>query len=225
MVHLCPSLSQPEPRLGGWSASACGLRRERANNPPHLNKDPELSRAPPHILHHHIHMKMWRADQGEFDHLTPEGYTAIDAFSTPNGVGSYSPSERRLVKYYEDPPALIACVAHLSHGTRAMTNRLVQRDGSYRERENDGKEDHPSDSLLPTPTLTNTITVREPSEQLQSRGRGRPRFLHIRDPGVWRVHHRWSKSHSRRHSGIRRHLQERHGCSEIDRGVSWRIVG
>ena len=62
-------------------------------------------------------MDMWLLDKDEFEHVTPEDYATIDGFSTPDGVESYSPSEDPFLKYSEDPPALIACVAYLSHGT------------------------------------------------------------------------------------------------------------
>jgi hypothetical protein len=47
----------------------------------------------------------WR---GESDLLTPEGYTNVDAFSTPDGSESYSIVDDPFMKYAEDPPALIA---------------------------------------------------------------------------------------------------------------------
>jgi len=62
-----------------------------------------------HTFHYHIPMAMWLGTQGESDLLTPEGYTNIDAFSTPDGSESYSPlTDDPFMKYVEDPPALIA---------------------------------------------------------------------------------------------------------------------
>ena len=61
-----------------------------------------------HTSDYHIHMDIWLVTQGESDLLTPEGYTNIDAFSTPDGFESYSPTDDPFMKYTEDPPALIA---------------------------------------------------------------------------------------------------------------------
>ena len=68
-------------------------------------------------------MDMWLVNQDEFDQLTPEGYTNINAFSTPDDLEGYTPIEDPFLKYSEDPPALIACV-HLSHRTWAIANQL-----------------------------------------------------------------------------------------------------
>ena len=69
-------------------------------------------------------MDMWLVNQDEFDQLTPEGYTNINAFSTPDDLEGYTPIEDPFLKYSEDPPALIACVTHLSHRTWAIANQL-----------------------------------------------------------------------------------------------------
>ena len=61
-----------------------------------------------HTFHYHTPMDMWLSTQDESDLLTPEGYTNIDAFSTPDGLESYSPTDDPFMKYAEDPPALIA---------------------------------------------------------------------------------------------------------------------
>ena len=130
-------------------------------------------------------MEMWLTNQDEFDHLTPEGYTNINAFSTPDDPESRSPvlaAEDPFSKYSDDPPALIACVAFLSDRSQAMANPLVQRDGGYWERENDGKRSaHP---VYHSRTLTNTTVVRESSKQVPSTSRSRPQLLHIRDSRV-----------------------------------------
>jgi len=60
-------------------------------------------------------MDMWLVNQDEYGQLTPEGYTNIDAFSTPDGLESYSPTHDPFLSCSEDPPALIACVAYLSY--------------------------------------------------------------------------------------------------------------
>ena len=60
-------------------------------------------------------MSMWLVNQDEFDYLTPEGFTNINPFSTPDDLESYPPTEDPLLKYTEDPPALIAYVVRLSY--------------------------------------------------------------------------------------------------------------
>jgi len=52
--------------------------------------------------------RMWLLTQGESDLLTPQGYTNVDALSTPDVSESYSLTDDPLMKYVEDPPALIA---------------------------------------------------------------------------------------------------------------------
>ena len=76
-------------------------------------------------------MPMWLANQDEFDYLTPEGFTSINPFSAPDDLEDYIPIEDPLLNNSEDPPALIACVVHLSYNTQVMANSLVQCDGSY----------------------------------------------------------------------------------------------
>lgn len=62
----------------------------------------------PHFPHYHTHMDTWLSIQDESNLLTPEGYTNIDAFSTPDSLESYSSTDDPFMKYAEDPPALIA---------------------------------------------------------------------------------------------------------------------
>ena len=88
---------------------------------------------------------MWLVSRDEFAYLTPEGFTSINPFSTPDDLESYSPTEDLFLKYSEDPPAFIVYVVRLPYSAWVMANPLVQCDGSYRERENDGEEDYSSD--------------------------------------------------------------------------------
>jgi len=66
---------------------------------------------------HHTHMDMWLVNQDEFEHLTPADYADHDAFSTPDDLEGYPQAEDRFLKYSEDPPALIACVAYPLNST------------------------------------------------------------------------------------------------------------
>ena len=71
-----------------------------------MNAKPHFSSLPLHCTC----MAMWLLTQGDSDILTPEGYTNIDAFSTPDDLESYSPIDDPFMKYAEDPPVLIAWV-------------------------------------------------------------------------------------------------------------------
>jgi len=117
--------------------------------------------------------------QGESDLLTPEGYTNVDTFSTPDDFESYSPTNDPILKYTEDPPALIACVVYFSY-TVAL-ERWLTLWFSVMGVTGSGKTtvrgvSHP---ILPQ-TLTNTTAVCESSEQLPSKSWGCPRVLHVR---------------------------------------------
>jgi len=69
----------------------------------------------PHFSYYQARMAMMLLTQDESDLLTPEGYTNINAFSTSDDFESYSPTDDPILKYTEDPPALIAYVAHFSY--------------------------------------------------------------------------------------------------------------
>ena len=60
-------------------------------------------------------MDMWLSTQDRSGQLTPDGYTNVDAFSTPDDLesGGWSPTDDPFMKYSEDPPALIACVFYV----------------------------------------------------------------------------------------------------------------
>ena len=58
--------------------------------------------------------------------LTPQSNTSISVSSgTSDDLESRSSTEDLILKYAKDPPALIACVAHIPHTTFKMTNPLV----------------------------------------------------------------------------------------------------
>ena len=83
-------------------------------------------------------MDMWLLTQDESGQLTPDGYTNIDTFSTPDGFESLSPADDPFSKYSEDPPALIACVIH-PHSIFGIIETLLQCVGGHWKRENYGK--------------------------------------------------------------------------------------
>ena len=61
---------------------------------------------PRHTSHYHTRMGMWPFGGSK---ITPEGYTNVDAFSTPDDrPKSSSPTNDPFMKYAEDPPVLIA---------------------------------------------------------------------------------------------------------------------
>jgi hypothetical protein len=78
-------------------------------------------------------MNLQLVTQNEPDQLMLEGYTNVNAFSFPDGLESWSPTEDKFLKYVDDPPALIACVAY-SHTALEMVNLLFQCDGGHRKR-------------------------------------------------------------------------------------------
>jgi hypothetical protein len=65
-------------------------------------------------------MDMWLSTQDGSGQLTPDGYTNVDTFSTPDDLesGGWSPTDDPFMKYSEDPPALIACVVYVSDNVR-----------------------------------------------------------------------------------------------------------
>ena len=62
--------------------------------------------------------------ENKTDQLALEGNTSKDAFSTPDDLESLSSAEDLILKYAEDPPALVAYVAHIPHTAFEMTSVL-----------------------------------------------------------------------------------------------------
>jgi len=67
-------------------------------------------------------MDMWLLTKGDSGQLSPDLYTNADAFSTPDDLESWSPTEDPFMKYSDDPPALIAVLGVTGSGKTTFVN-------------------------------------------------------------------------------------------------------
>ena len=112
-----------------YTILSCVLEIERAHiysNERHLLDGPSTHFATSLLhLYFHAQMDMQLETEHKPNQLTLEGCASIDAFSTPDDLKSLSPAEDLILEYAEDPPALVAYVAHIPHTAFEMTNLSV----------------------------------------------------------------------------------------------------